>query len=91
MVGGLILSLNFATEGLMQVLHEEYKDGSLRINCINPGGTRTSMRASELLSPMKMHKNLKRQKDLMPLYLYLMSDDSIGEYEWSIFRCTTRS
>lgn len=28
-------------------------------------------------SPMKMHKNLKRQKDLMPLYLYLMSDDSI--------------
>ncbi len=24
-----------------------------------------------------MHKNLKRQKDLMPLYLYLMSDDSI--------------
>ncbi len=50
----------FATEGLMQVLHEEYKDSSLRINCINPGGTRTV--CEQVPSPMKMHKNLKRQK-----------------------------
>ncbi|HEJ9423828.1 TPA: YciK family oxidoreductase [Proteus mirabilis] len=65
----------FATEGLMQVLHEEYKDSSLRINCINPGGTRTSMRASAF--PDENAQKLKTPKDLMPLYLYLMSDDSI--------------
>ncbi|SPY98492.1 short chain dehydrogenase [Proteus mirabilis] len=28
-------------------------------------------------SPMKMPQKLKTPKDLMPLYLYLMSDDSI--------------
>jgi NAD(P)-dependent dehydrogenase (short-subunit alcohol dehydrogenase family) len=36
----------FATEGMMQVLAEEYQSRHLRVNCINPGGTRTKMRAS---------------------------------------------
>lgn len=47
----------------------------MRINCINPGGTRTSMRASAF--PDENAQKLKTPKDLMPLYLYLMSDDSI--------------
>lgn len=33
----------FATEGMMQVLAEEYQN-RVRVNCINPGGTRTKMR-----------------------------------------------
>jgi NAD(P)-dependent dehydrogenase (short-subunit alcohol dehydrogenase family) len=36
----------FATEGMMQVLADEYQSRHLRVNCINPGGTRTGMRAS---------------------------------------------
>ena len=66
----------FATEGFMQVLNEEYMNSNLRINCINPGGTRTGMRASAF--PDENAQKLKTPKDIMPLYLYLMSDDSIN-------------
>lgn len=64
----------FATEGMMQVLAEEYKHSNLRVNCINPGGTRTQMRASAF--PDEDAAKLKTPADIMPLYLYLMSDDS---------------
>lgn len=64
----------FATEGLMQVLADEYKHTNLRVNCINPGGTRTSMRASAF--PEENSMKLKTPADIMPLYLYLMGDDS---------------
>ncbi|MDC9603813.1 YciK family oxidoreductase [Xenorhabdus griffiniae] len=64
----------FATEGLMQVLAEEYRDTSLRINCINPGGTRTNMRASAF--PDENSAKLKTPADIMPVYLYVMGDDS---------------
>ncbi|PEI05672.1 YciK family oxidoreductase [Pantoea agglomerans] len=64
----------FATEGMMQVLADEYKTQALRVNCINPGGTRTKMRASAF--PQEDANKLKTPADLMPLYLYLMGDDS---------------
>lgn len=64
----------FATEGMMQVLADEYKNTHLRVNCINPGGTRTSMRASAF--PDEDPQKLKTPTDIMPLYLYLMGDDS---------------
>lgn len=64
----------FATEGMMQVLAEEYKQHGLRVNCINPGGTRTRMRASAF--PDEDAGRLKTPADIMPLYLYLMGDDS---------------
>lgn len=64
----------FATEGMMQVLAEEYKQQNLRVNCINPGGTRTAMRASAF--PTEDPHKLKTPRDLMPLYLWLMGDDS---------------
>ena len=67
----------FATEGLMQTLAEEYKTDNLRVNCINPGGTRTSMRASAF--PEENANKLKTPADIMPLYLYLMGDDSQNE------------
>lgn len=63
----------FATEGMMQVLAEEYQN-RLRVNCINPGGTRTSMRASAF--PTEDPLKLKTPADIMPLYLWLMGDDS---------------
>ncbi|HGM5489527.1 TPA: YciK family oxidoreductase [Serratia fonticola] len=64
----------FATEGMMQVLADEYKNRNLRVNCINPGGTRTKMRASAF--PQEDKNKLKTPADIMPLYLYLMGDDS---------------
>ncbi|ELQ5995183.1 YciK family oxidoreductase [Cronobacter dublinensis] len=64
----------FATEGMMQVLAEEYQSRHLRVNCINPGGTRTKMRASAF--PTEDPDKLKTPADLMPLYLWLMGDDS---------------
>lgn len=64
----------FATEGMMQVLAEEYRHSHLRVNCINPGGTRTAMRASAF--PEEDPDKLKTPTDIMPLYLYLMGDDS---------------
>ncbi|SFU85012.1 YciK family oxidoreductase [Xenorhabdus koppenhoeferi] len=67
----------FATEGFMQILAQEYQDTSLRINCINPGGTRTSMRASAF--PDENSAKLKTPADIMPVYLYVMGDDSLND------------
>ena len=70
---GAYAASKFATEGMMQVLAEEYQN-RLRVNCINPGGTRTKMRASAF--PTEDPQKLKTPADIMPLYLWLMGDDS---------------
>lgn len=67
----------FATEGLMQVLASEYDSKILRVNCINPGGTRTNMRASAF--PEEDAVQLKTPAEIMPLYLYLMGEESRGK------------
>ncbi len=66
----------FATEGMMQVLAVEYQDSGVRVNAINPGGTRTSMRANAF--PSEDPNTLKTPADIMPVYLYLMGDDSLN-------------
>lgn len=66
----------FATEGMMQVLADEYKNSGVRFNCINPGATRTTMRAKAF--PGEKPDSLKTPCDIMPSYLYLASDDSKG-------------
>ncbi|OOE79409.1 YciK family oxidoreductase [Salinivibrio sp. ML198] len=68
----------FATEGMMQVLADEMSDTKVRVNAINPGGTRTSMRASAF--PGEDPDTLKTPLDIMPLYLYLMAPEGIGEH-----------
>lgn len=65
----------FATEGMMEVLADEYKNSNIRFNCINPGATRTAMRASAF--PAEQPETLKTPADIMPLYLYLMGNDSL--------------
>jgi len=65
----------FATEGVMQTLADEYQNKTLRFNCINPGGTRTQMRAQAF--PAENPDTLKTPEDIMPMYLYLMGNDSI--------------
>jgi len=65
----------FATEGMMQVIADEYENSTLRVNAINPGATNTGMRASAY--PAEDKDNLAAPNDIMPLYVYLMSDDSL--------------
>ncbi|MDB3989173.1 YciK family oxidoreductase [Pseudomonadales bacterium] len=65
----------YALEGLAKLLMEELENAShIRVNILNPGGTRTSMRATAY--PNEDPATLKAPEDLMPLYLYLMGDDS---------------
>ena len=74
--GGYAVS-KFATEGLMQVLADEIEDsGNVRSNSINPGATRTDMRAKAYPGENPAVNPLPA--DIMPLYLYLMGPDSVG-------------
>jgi NAD(P)-dependent dehydrogenase (short-subunit alcohol dehydrogenase family) len=59
---------------MMQVLADELKETRIRVNAINPGATRTSMRAKA--RPEEDPNTLKTPLDIMPLYLYLMSEES---------------
>lgn len=67
----------FAVEGLMQVLADELRQTSkVRVNSIDPGATRTSMRKDAY--PAENPESLPSPEDKLPLYLYLMGDDSAG-------------
>lgn len=72
--GGYSVS-KFAVEGLCQVLADELEGTSnIRANCINPQGTRTAMRAAAY--PAEDPTSVKTPEQLMPTYLFLMSDAS---------------
>lgn len=64
----------FATEGMMQVFAAEHQNTGVRFNCINPGATRTAMRAKAF--PAEDPQTLKTATQIMPMYCYLMGDDS---------------
>jgi len=66
----------FATEGLSQVLAAEHEHNDLRVNCVNPGGTRTNMRLAAF--PGEDRDKLKRPEDILPTYIYLLGPDSQG-------------
>ncbi|MDX1524650.1 MULTISPECIES: YciK family oxidoreductase [Idiomarinaceae] len=66
----------FATEGLAQVMADEYEGTHVRVNVINPGATRTTMRSKAY--PAEDASKLKTAEQLMPTYVYFMADDSIG-------------
>ncbi|QLF94991.1 YciK family oxidoreductase [Pseudomonas sp. ABC1] len=67
----------FATEGLMQVLADEVDDTvPVRANSINPGATRTDMRAKAY--PGENPASNPHPDEITPLYLYLMGKDSMG-------------
>lgn len=65
----------FATEGLMQTLADELQNTSrVRVHCINPGGTRTAMRAKAY--PGEDPQTVPAPEVHMPLYRYLLSPHS---------------
>lgn len=66
-----------ALEGMSDIFTQETQNTTdLRFNCINPGGTRTNMRAHAF--PGENPMTLKTPEDIMPGYVCLMSDASIG-------------
>ena len=73
----------FATEGLMQVTAQELENTSkIRVNCINPGATRTAMRAAAY--PAENPATVPPASGIMPVYLHLMSPESVGTHGQSI-------
>ncbi|MGI9200925.1 MAG: YciK family oxidoreductase [Woeseiaceae bacterium] len=66
----------FATEGLSQVLADEHRETKLRVNCINPGPTRTSLRLEAF--PAEDRSKIKGPEEVLAPYLYLLGPDSKG-------------
>lgn len=65
----------FAVEGMMQVWAEELSEiSNVRVNSINPGATRTRMRADAY--PGENPDQNPTPDEIMPLYLYLMGPQS---------------
>lgn len=64
----------FATEGLAQVLADEHRHTNMRVNCINPGATRTGMRLAAY--PGEDRDRLKRPEEILAPYVYLLGPDS---------------
>lgn len=66
-----------AVENMMQIFSAELADTThIRVNSINPGATRTRMRANAY--PAEDPNTLKKPEEIMALYLYLMGDESVG-------------
>lgn len=66
----------FAIEGLSQVLADENQHSGLRVNCINPGATRTNMRLAAY--PAEDRDALKTPEEILAPYIYLLGGDSKG-------------
>jgi NAD(P)-dependent dehydrogenase (short-subunit alcohol dehydrogenase family) len=66
----------FGVEGLSQVLAEELRERGIRVNTVNPGGTRTAMRAAAY--PDEDPTTLPSPDDVAPIFAYLASDRSAG-------------
>jgi NAD(P)-dependent dehydrogenase (short-subunit alcohol dehydrogenase family) len=67
----------FGIEGLAQVLADETSGSTgVRVNCINPGGTRTAMR--RLAYPGEDATRLPEPATLMSPYLFLLGPASRG-------------
>ncbi len=71
---GAYAASKFGVEGLTQVLADEVREFGIRVNSVNPGPTRTEMRA--LAYPEEDPLALVTPDDIVPVFVYLASDDS---------------
>lgn len=64
-------------EGMTKIFTQETQNlTTLRFNAINPGATRTNMRAHAF--PGEDPNTLKTPMDIMPTYVFLMTDEATG-------------
>ncbi|HWP60632.1 MAG TPA: SDR family NAD(P)-dependent oxidoreductase [Candidatus Acidoferrales bacterium] len=71
---GAYAASKFGLEGLTQVLADELKDKNIRVNAVNPGATRTAMRAQAY--PDEDPQTLPKPEAITGVFLYLASDSS---------------
>ncbi len=72
----------FGNEALLQILADELEKTPIRVNCINPGPTRTNLRARAY--PAEDPRTLPLPEHIMPIYLYLMGHDSLAVHGQSL-------
>jgi len=73
---GAYSASKFGVEALTQILADEMESSTVRVNSVNPGGTRTDMRAGAY--PNEDPNTLPTPLDISPVFVYLASDESIG-------------
>ena len=73
---GAYSASKFGLEALNQILSQELAEFNIRVNSVNPGGTRTDMRASAY--PDEDPLTLPTTEDISEVFVYLASDESIG-------------
>jgi NAD(P)-dependent dehydrogenase (short-subunit alcohol dehydrogenase family) len=71
---GAYAASKFAVEGFTQILAEEVEESGIRVNALNPGPTRTSMRAAAY--PDEDPETLPHPDEIMKAFVYLASDES---------------
>lgn len=71
---GAYAAAKFGVEGLTQVVAEEVKEWNIRVNAVNPGGTRTKMRSEAY--PDEDPMTLPTPEEIAPVFVYLASDES---------------
>ncbi|MDA0700198.1 MAG: SDR family NAD(P)-dependent oxidoreductase [bacterium] len=69
---GAYAASKFAVEGLTQVWADELTGAGIRVNALNPGGTRTAMRAAA--KPDEDPMTLPTPEDVVPALLFLLSE-----------------
>ena len=71
---GAYAASKFGVEGFTQVLADEVKEWNIRVNAVNPGGTRTEMRAEAY--PDEEPLTLPVPEDITGVFLYLAGAES---------------
>ena len=71
---GAYSASKFGVEGFTQVLAEEVKERNIRVNAVNPGGTRTEMRAEAY--PEEDPMTLPHPDEIMEIFVYLATEVS---------------
>lgn len=72
---GAYAASKFGVEALTQVLADEMTGTKIRVNSVNPGGTRTDMRANAY--PDEDPNTIPTPMDISPVFVYLASDESL--------------
>lgn len=71
---GAYAASKFGVEGFTQVLADEVKEWNIRVNAVNPGGTRTEMRAEAY--PDEEPLTLPAPEEITGVFLYLAGAES---------------